>query len=218
MNSGSGALPQPVTEIDLHMTEAAALAATLERLAGGVFLVGPDVQIIFANATGRAMLVEGRFLSEVQGALAAVDPQADRRLRDALAAAGGDATSGAKAVLLTASAAERWIAHVLPLGSSVRGQTAIAHSAVAALLVREASLDSLLATQTVAEVFGLTASELRVLRAVLEVGGVRAITKVLGISEATVRTHLHHVFQKTGARRQVDLAKLVAGAASPFHD
>lgn len=61
-----------------------------------------------------------------------------------------------------------------------------------------------------AEQYGLTPTEARVLRAVVEeTGGVRAIAAAIGLSEATVKTHLHHLFQKTGSRRQVDLVKLV---------
>jgi DNA-binding NarL/FixJ family response regulator len=32
-----------------------------------------------------------------------------------------------------------------------------------------------------------------------------------GITEGTVRTHLHRLFEKTGTARQSDLVKLVAG-------
>ena len=55
-----------------------------------------------------------------------------------------------------------------------------------------------------------------VLQAVVDLGSVPAAAKALGLSQATVKTHVHHVFQKTGTKRQIDLAKLVAGAASPF--
>jgi DNA-binding CsgD family transcriptional regulator len=34
---------------------------------------------------------------------------------------------------------------------------------------------------------------------------------LLGISQATVKTHLHNLFRKTGTRRQSELVKLVAG-------
>ena len=50
--------------------------------------------------------------------------------------------------------------------------------------------------------------------AVVEHAGVRQVAKTLGISEETVRSHLRHIFQKTGAKRQVDLVKLLAGFAS----
>jgi DNA-binding CsgD family transcriptional regulator len=40
--------------------------------------------------------------------------------------------------------------------------------------------------------------------------------ETLGVGEATVKTHLHRVFGKTGAARQADLVKLVAGFANPL--
>jgi len=66
--------------------------------------------------------------------------------------------------------------------------------------------------EAIAMQYKLTPSELRVLRAVIEIGGVSAIADALGIKPATVRSHLHHVLQKTGAKRQIDLVKLVVGA------
>jgi FixJ family two-component response regulator len=39
----------------------------------------------------------------------------------------------------------------------------------------------------------------------------RWICAALGISEGTVKTHLHHVFGKTGTTRQAELVKLIAG-------
>jgi len=57
----------------------------------------------------------------------------------------------------------------------------------------------------------LTATEVRVLDAVLKVKGVKAIAETLGLSQATVKTHLQSLFRKTGSNRQSDLVKLVAG-------
>jgi hypothetical protein len=54
-----------------------------------------------------------------------------------------------------------------------------------------------------------------VLLAIVDVGGVRETAEALGIAEATVKTHLHRLFGKTGATRQAELVKLVAGFASP---
>jgi DNA-binding CsgD family transcriptional regulator len=45
---------------------------------------------------------------------------------------------------------------------------------------------------------------------------VRETSEALGIGEATVKTHLHRVFGKTGASRQADLVKLVASFSSPL--
>jgi DNA-binding CsgD family transcriptional regulator len=52
---------------------------------------------------------------------------------------------------------------------------------------------------------------MRVLATVLEQGGgVRELAERLGISLATVKTHLNHIFAKTGTRRQADLLRLAA--------
>jgi len=53
-----------------------------------------------------------------------------------------------------------------------------------------------------------------VLFAIVEVGGVPQVAEVLGIAASTVKTHLGRVYEKTGAARQVDLVKLVAGFSS----
>jgi DNA-binding NarL/FixJ family response regulator len=57
---------------------------------------------------------------------------------------------------------------------------------------------------------------LRVLLAIVDVGGVPESAVALGIAESTVKTHLGRLFVKTGARRQADLVKIVAGFASPL--
>ena len=51
---------------------------------------------------------------------------------------------------------------------------------------------------------------------IVNVGGVPEVAPVLGVSETTVKTHLQHIFDKTGARRQADLVKLVAGYMGPL--
>jgi DNA-binding CsgD family transcriptional regulator len=58
---------------------------------------------------------------------------------------------------------------------------------------------------------GLTPAELRVLFAIIEVGNVPEVAAVLGLSQSTVKTYLHRLFEKTGTHRQAELVKLVAG-------
>jgi DNA-binding CsgD family transcriptional regulator len=68
----------------------------------------------------------------------------------------------------------------------------------------------------IARTYKLTPTELRILLAVVEIGGVPEVAEALGVSPETVKTHLGHLYEKTGARRQADLVKLVAGFASPL--
>ena len=54
------------------------------------------------------------------------------------------------------------------------------------------------------------------LLAVVEVGGAPEVAESLGVAESTVKTHLGRLYGKTGAGRQADLVKLVAGFSSPL--
>nr|WP_249792676.1 helix-turn-helix transcriptional regulator [Bradyrhizobium sp. BRP22] len=65
--------------------------------------------------------------------------------------------------------------------------------------------------EALAREFRLTPAELRVLFAIIEVGNASEVADVLGISEGTVRTHLHHLYGKTNTTRQTELVRLVAG-------
>jgi DNA-binding CsgD family transcriptional regulator len=57
---------------------------------------------------------------------------------------------------------------------------------------------------------------MRVFIAIVEAGGVPDVANMLGISQATVKTHLQRIFDKTGTARQADLVKLIAGLAGPI--
>ena len=152
--------------------------------------------------------------SSIGGRLVAGDPQIDRALRDVFAAAElGDAEIGSKgiAVLLRARNGENYAAHVLPLTSGARRRAGIAYAAAAAVFIRKASLDTPSPPEVIAKAYKLTPSELRVLHAIVEVGGVPEVAAALGIAVTTVKTHLGRLFEKTGTKRQADLVKLVAG-------
>jgi DNA-binding CsgD family transcriptional regulator len=57
--------------------------------------------------------------------------------------------------------------------------------------------------------------ELRVLTAIVDIRGVANVADALGISSETVKTHLAHVYEKTGVNRQADLVKLVLRLSIP---
>ena len=205
--------------IDLRTAEAATFADTLDGLTAGMLLVDATGRIIHANTAGHAILREGDFLSAIGGRLVAGDPQIDRLFRDIFTAAGnGDAAIGIKgiAVPLIARGGERHVAHVLPLTSGARRRAGIATSAAAALFVQKAALDTPSLPEVIAKAYKLTPTELRVLLAIVEVGGGPEVAEALGIADGTVKSHLSRLFEKTGARRQADLVKLVAGFSTPL--
>lgn len=206
--------------IDFKTAEAATFADILDGLAAGMLLVDATGRVIHANAAGHAILAAGDFLRAAGGRLAAGDPEIDRALSDILIAAGNDdAAIGSKGIALplTARDGERHVAHVLPLTSGARRRAGIATSAAAVLFVHKAALDIPSPPEAIARAYKLTPTELRVLLAIVEIGGAPEVAEALGIRDTTVRTHLARLFEKTGAKRQADLVKLVAGFSSPLH-
>jgi DNA-binding CsgD family transcriptional regulator/PAS domain-containing protein len=207
--------------IDLKKAEAASLADTLDGISAGMFLVDATGRIVHANAAGQMMLQGASVLHAELGRLIANDPLARRTLAETFATAGnGDAAVGIKgiAVPLVARDGERYVAHVLPLTSGARRQAGASYAAVAALFVHKAALDTPSPPEAIAKAYKLTPMELRVLLAIVEVGGVPEVAEAFGVAETTVRTHLHQTYQKTGVNRQADLVKLVAGFSNPLLD
>ena len=138
---------------------------------------------------------------------------------DVLAAAdSGDGAVGARGVALPLATRDggAYLAHVLPLTSGARRKAGTAYAAAAAIFVRKAELELPSTPEVIARHYRLTPSELRVLLAVIEVGGVPQVAEALGIADTTVKTHLGSVYGKTGTSRQADLVKLVAGFQSPL--
>ena len=207
--------------IDLKTAEAATFVDTLDGLSAGLFLIDASGRIVHANAAGHAILQADDYLSTTGGRLFANEPNVDLTLREIFAAAAeGDAAVGIKgiSVPLLARDGTRHVGHVLPLTAGARRRAREGYGAVAALFVHQASLDTPSPPEVIARTYKLTPAELRVLLAVVEVGGVPEVAEALGVSSETVKTHLGRVYSKTGVRRQADLVKLVAGFASPLLD
>jgi DNA-binding CsgD family transcriptional regulator len=205
--------------IDLKTAEAATFADALDGLAAGMFLIDANSRIVHANASGHAMLAAGDVLHASGDKLAAGDADSDQTLRNVFADSGsGDAAVGVKgiAVPLPARGGGRYVAHVLPLTSGARRQAGRSYRAAAALFVHKAALATPAPPEVIAKTYHLTPTELRVLLAVVEVGGAPEVAEALGIGETTVRFHLRRLFEKTGAKRQADLVKLVAGFTGPL--
>jgi DNA-binding CsgD family transcriptional regulator len=202
--------------IDCRQSAAATFAETLNGLGAAIFLVDAGGRIVHANTAGHDMVDEGDFLRSADGRLVACNVKVNQSLRE-MFAGNRNAPPGARgaALPLLAHDGERYVAHVLPLASAARAATGTAYKAVAALFVRKVGLDSLCG-QLLARNFDLTPTELRVLLAIVEVGGVPETAVALGVAESTVKTHLHRVFSKTGTSRQADLVKLAAGYSNPL--
>lgn len=74
-----------------------------------------------------------------------------------------------------------------------------------------------LAYGAIRQLYGLTATERQVLEHAVESGDPRHVDERMGIGRATVRTHLHRIYQKTGTTGFGDLSRLAHRFARSWH-
>lgn len=205
--------------IELKEAETACYADVLDRLSAGMILVDAQCRIVHCNAAGRGILGAADFLRASGGRLLAASPEINEALREiAVVAEAGDAAVGIRGIALPLTSRDggRHFAHVLPLTSGARRRAGLAHNAVAALFIRKAALEAFSSPDLIGRMYKLTPSELRVLLAIVDVGGVPEVAAALGVAVTTIKTHLSRLFEKTGVTRQADLVKLVAGFSTPL--
>jgi DNA-binding CsgD family transcriptional regulator len=205
--------------IDLKQNDAGNLAEALDRLRTAIFFVDGEGRIIHTNAAGKTLLSDADVLRAVAGKFATFTPQTDEALREAfLAASVGDAAIGNKGISLPLIGrnGERHAAHILPLTSGARYKSNTRPAATAAVFVHKYTLERPSQPELIARAYSLTLAELRVLLAIVDIGGVPEVAEVLGIGITTVKTHLGRIYRKTGSSRQADLVKVVAAFTSPL--
>lgn len=205
--------------IDLKEVKASALADALDGIAAAMFLLDGAGNVVHANVAGHDMVAAKAVLHTIGSRLVLFEPKTDHALHDMLVGLGaGDIAigGGGTSIPLSGRDSQQYVAQILPLTAGARRAAGVTYSAVAAFFVRRATLSLPHPLETIANLYKLTPAEMRVLMMIIEVGGVPKVAPVLGVSERTVKTHLAHVFAKTGTQRQVDLVKLVAGYMNPL--
>ena len=187
--------------IDNHKMTASALSGTFMALADGVFLVDPRARIVFSNAAADALLHSGKIIR-------GCGSFGSGRRRGQSPAAGSDRNHRGRCKRHERQgrcrAVVRFRGQMLagpcaPLTASTREEAGIPDAATAAVFVRKAELENPSALETIAKLYKLTAMEVRVLQAVVEIGGAPLTAEALGISETTVKTHLRNLSRRRTA-------------------
>jgi DNA-binding CsgD family transcriptional regulator/PAS domain-containing protein len=202
--------------VDIRTIEGARMAEALDALRCAVLLTNENGTILHANRGAEHMLDKGGPIQSVQGILQATAPSAASELRSALGLAARKEASIGKtglAIRLTEPDLPPILAHVLPLtGSAFR--TRLQPAAVAAVFIG-APPDAQDGADTVALAFGLTPAETRVLASLFAGRTLAETADTLSITRPTAKTHLVHIFLKTGVTRQAELMRLWTGLISP---
>lgn len=202
---------------DMKTVEAATFSATVEALTVGVVLADEDSKIVHSNAAAAAMLAAGDPILVRHGRIAVQSVTTTTTLQSAIAQAAKDeAALGQKGIgiAIPRPDGDPLVIHVLPLRRGHMRAGLVQRVAVA-LFVASASGPPQMPHVALNQLYDLTPAEIRIFELICD-GQTRAdIAELLGISLSTVKSHLIHVFEKTGCRRQVDLVRLAKSLTFP---
>lgn len=182
--------------------ERASFAQIVEHLATAVIIVDRTGRMIGPNAAARELLARGDLLRVRSGSLVANGDAATAGLRSAFAAAG----TVPALVTLAVNSGVRRVAAIMRVDDAAEQLAVFVHAP---------SDDAPASGRHLVATFGFTPRELAVLMPLMQGKDVTEVAASLGVSLATTRTHLRHLFEKTGTSRQADLIRVVAQAMPP---
>jgi DNA-binding CsgD family transcriptional regulator len=185
-------------------------AEMLNRLRQGVLLVDAGAQVIFANGAAERMLRAGGGLFLGRDGLRAETAGDTRLLRRMIAdSAEPREELGGAGGRLRFSREHRAPLTVLVIPHRARFAWINVVRPRAILFITDPEEAAVVRREGLRQDFGLTPAEAGFTREVLKADGLQAAADRLGISLTTARTHLAHVFDKTGTRRQAELVRLI---------
>ena len=201
-----------------QLAEHAAIGlSALEHVPQGIAVVDGQGRVLHMNRTAEAFTAADGPCRVVQGRLHFVATTEQARFAGLAAAACAQAAAPRKAVVrLPAAGAFRvegaapaLVVSVIPLKAS-HPLAAFRQMHLALVVFSGAGTASVGAdTLVVRELWGLTATEARLVLALVAGQPLKAFAEAEGCSWHTVRTHLRNILRKSGCRRQVDLVQVV---------
>jgi len=196
------------------------LEGALDRVSSAMILLDGKGRCLLANRAARAILDQRSGLSLERSLLAARGAGESARSREAIAVAiatgEGKCTRAAGAV--TVSRPGRRPLHVVvapfrsewpSLGHSL-GE-AMPRRTAAIVFLHDPEQKAALPSETLRLLFGLTPAEARLALAMLDGQSLAEAADLHRVGRETVRSQMKAVLQKTGARRQPELVRLLAG-------
>lgn len=191
--------------------EKAAALAGLKQAGLAMLVVNRCGMILSGNDVAEAWLGSDLF-RVVNGRICTVDRRDAAKLRRAVERATREEGAESHTIQLTSAAGARLTVTVSPhpAGSASAGGEPLA------MLLFKCSRPRTIDERFMAEEYGVTPAEMRLLKALVKGEHLSAYAARHNISVTTVKTHLTSLFDKTGRRRQADLIRFVLDA-SPLH-
>jgi DNA-binding CsgD family transcriptional regulator/PAS domain-containing protein len=195
--------------LDDLVHEARDLAEAVDSMRHGVFVVGQGGAVIHANRGAEDIVAAGDGVEVRSARLGLRVPAADavlqRSIPEALGHCDSGGRSGSSMLCPRIEGKRSYVVHVVPFSPS----TTDPNQSRALVIVIDPDRRTEPCRQLLSCLYGLTKAESEIALRVLDGDGLRPISDEMSLSMATVKTHLQHVFAKTGTHRQAELVRLL---------
>lgn len=208
---------------DAELQGAASLAA-LDRLATGVVLIDARGAVVHANRAAERIFDAGEGLVMIReagsshGRLAPLDAAAQAMLARALASMlnpGQPAEDHALAVLVPNPPSGRLkVLQLAPLTRACGFETGAGSARAIVFILGSDRSSDLLDAELLRRLYGVTQAEARLAARLFSGETLADAASNCGIAQATARTQLRHIFEKTGTHRQAELMRLLVALAA----
>jgi DNA-binding NarL/FixJ family response regulator len=191
--------------------------ATLDALSTAVFLVDENLRVIHANDAARNLPSATSDIAICNGMVKAEPPAFSEALRQAVVLASHQESELGRrgfGIRLGQQSELPAVVHVLPLKHSLLRRSLVPQ-AVAAIFVAASQAPSPLPHEAFASLYDLTPTETKILSIVGRGKTMDHAATELGVSGNTIKSHLSHIFSKTGTRRQSELVALAMSFLKP---
>lgn len=200
-----------------------AFAKAIDALPVGIAIVSEDMTVLHMNAYAREILKHSRGLDCTNNRLSACDKKLDEKLRQLVTSAATKSREGLEdssdAMFIKAPTIRDQVEVIAtPVSSGNRADEV----PCVVLYLFDASLNRQVSREVLTRLYGLTLTEGKLVQLLVGGSTLDESAKNLDISVNTARTHLKHVFHKTGINRQAELVHRIetgpAGLLVNFND
>lgn len=183
------------------------VAAVIDTIRHGIVIVEPNHDVAYLNTIAEQILTAGDGLCMRSKRIEAIRGPTNTDLHSSISRAciaqPNGARNGDSLACIRPSGKRPYIIHVLPL-------TTDDHSAARALvMIIDPELEREPPKMLIMRLFGLTNAEADVALRVMRGDGLKPISEDMALSIATIKTHVHHIFDKTDTHRQAELVRLL---------
>lgn len=185
------------------------LARASEAVSHGIVIV-KGRRAVYVNSAAERVLCAGDGLRIDNGCIKAEARCADAELERSIGRASdldGCDIWGGSFLCARTSGRRPYILHVLPIEPN---PVAALHAGRAMIIIVDPERQPEPPATLLRRLYGLTRSEAQVALLVMRGEGLAPIAEALAVSRNTVKTHLRHVFDKTGVHRQAELVRLLS--------